>query len=234
MLKNIIFIVILSAIITGILYVFYPDLFILKTSKPIAAASRLSNAATDVVKDRFLISSDDEGNLYNTSLIVHQICPVGTIMLWSTDVAPDGWLLCDGKEYISTEEKYKNLYAVIKNTYGGTGANFKVPDLKGRFPLGFGQGAGLTNRKIADTGGVETVTLDVSQIPKHSHNWNNGNWGLMYQDGHVTYSGKSDYTEHEPNLVQTPLKNFNVSEVGGGQAHNNMPPFLVLNFIIKY
>lgn len=82
--------------------------------------------------------------------------------------APTGWQACDGS--LLSIQDYETLYTLLGTTYGGDGVtNFGVPDLRGRVALNQGSGAGLTSRSIGETGGSETVTLTVAQMPAHAH-----------------------------------------------------------------
>src|SRR5215471_1830625 len=88
---------------------------------------------------------------------------VGEIRMFAGNFAPAGWMFCEGQLLPISE--YETLYNLIGTTYGGDGqSTFALPDLRGRIPIHFGNGFTL-----AETGGVETVTLTVSQIPAHSH-----------------------------------------------------------------
>ena len=88
---------------------------------------------------------------------------VGEIRQFAGNFAPAGWMFCEGQLLPISE--YETLFNLIGTTYGGDGqSTFALPDLRGRIPLHFGNGFTL-----AETGGVETVTLTVSQIPAHSH-----------------------------------------------------------------
>src|SRR5438045_7973741 len=88
---------------------------------------------------------------------------VGEIRMFAGNFAPAGWMFCEGQLLPISE--YETLFNLIGTTYGGDGqSTFALPDLRGRIPLHFGNGFTL-----AETGGVETVTLTVSQIPAHSH-----------------------------------------------------------------
>src|SRR5262245_1516974 len=88
---------------------------------------------------------------------------VGEIRIFAGNFAPAGWMFCEGQLLPISE--YETLFNLIGTTYGGDGqSTFALPDLRGRIPLHFGSGFTL-----AETGGVETVTLTVSQIPAHSH-----------------------------------------------------------------
>jgi len=108
--------------------------------------------------------------------------PVGAVIMWVTGTAPTGWLICDGStKSTTTNPEYTNLYNVIGTIYGGTGAtSFRLPDLRGRVPMGAGTGntydaskvdtGDLTARTIGDyVSNAETVTLTSAEIPAHSH-----------------------------------------------------------------
>ena len=128
-----------------------------------------------------------------------------------------GWLLCDGSAVSRTT--YSTLFAAIGTTFGsGNGSTtFNLPDLRGRFALGVSSGHALATK-----GGAETVTLTVDQIPSHSHTVSISHYSQSSGNGSVDKkSGTSSAT-------------FTTSNTGGGQAHNNMPPYLSLNYIIKY
>src|SRR5215471_18916874 len=88
---------------------------------------------------------------------------LGEIRMFAGNFAPAGWMFCEGQLLPISE--YESLFNLIGTTYGGDGqSTFGLPDLRGRVPLHFGNGFTL-----AETGGVETVTLTVSQIPAHTH-----------------------------------------------------------------
>ena len=129
------------------------------------------------------------------------LMPKGGIIIWSGDQVPAGWGLCDGTSYPAAD---------------GTGT-VQSPDLRGRFVLGSGQGANLTARTNGQTGGAETHTLTVAEMPSHNHQIGIG----LASNG--TYSGSSI------GRVVT----GNTDNAGGGAAHNNMPPFYVLAYIVK-
>lgn len=143
--------------------------------------------------------------------------PIGTIVMWATSIPPEGWLLCNGVE--ASRATYPELFKVLGTSVGAAGsASFKIPDLSGRFPLGASGAHGLHS-----TGGAETHTLTVSEMPAHDH----GVGGNIVQRG----SGSDAFRE----LAGTYPGGSNPSSqsVGGGQPHNNMPPFYGINFIIR-
>jgi microcystin-dependent protein len=132
--------------------------------------------------------------------------PVGTIVMYGGTTAPTGWLLCNGQ----STSGYTALAAIV----GGT-----VPDLRGRAPIGYGQGSGLTNRAtIGATTGAETHTLITSEMPIHNHS------------GYIFGSGSGNTGLGATTIANTATTTGNA---GGDQPHNNMQPSTVVNFIIK-
>jgi len=148
------------------------------------------------------------------------VVPVGAVMQWIASNAPSGWLLCAGQG--AHTNTYSNLFAVIGFQYGGSGTNFLLPDMRGRVPLGMGAGPGRTARNLNATGGVETVTLTVDQLASHNH-------AVAWRQQAYAPSGWT--------LGATDTGYWSGTETGhrgGNQPHDNMPPFIVLNYIIKY
>jgi microcystin-dependent protein len=93
---------------------------------------------------------------------------VGEISIVAFNYAPQGWLVCDGS--VLPVNQYQALFALIGGAYGGNGSTtFALPDLRGRLPMGIGQGNGRTLRKFGDFGGVEQTALTVDQLPTHNH-----------------------------------------------------------------
>jgi microcystin-dependent protein len=148
-------------------------------------------------------------------------CPMfaGMIVPTGRSTAPDGWLLCDGAAYLI--EQYPALYNAIGTAFGvGDAGTFKVPDLRGRGPIGAGQGSGLTNRALAASDGFETHTLTSAELASHRHS-------IQVVSGTGAYYGwKPGVTEGAKDGESTGLPG------GGGGAHNNMQPFLALTFVI--
>jgi microcystin-dependent protein len=152
---------------------------------------------------------------------------VGEIRMFGGSFAPAGWQFCDGTLLPISE--YETLFNLIGTTYGGDGqSTFAVPDLRGRIPLH--QGNSFT---LAETGGVETVTLTVNQIPAHTHAFlattsaaTDANPG-----GNVAAQAGTffPYLNVPPSVPMAPA----ISPVGGSQPHNNFQPYLCISFIIS-
>lgn len=139
--------------------------------------------------------------------------PIGMVMAFADYPNPDGFLICDGSEYDIVD--YPELYAVIGTQYGGGGDTFAVPDLRDRSV--FGSGVTFDH---ATSGGEIDHTLDVSEIPSHSHTIPMTATTLAVEPGEVT--------------VLTPIPFFtqDTGSTGGGGAHNNMPPYLAMDWMI--
>lgn len=157
---------------------------------------------------------------------------VGEIRMFAGNFAPAGWQFCDGS--ILPISEYETLFNLIGTTYGGDGqSNFAMPDLRGRLPIHQGSGAGSTY-VLAETGGVEQVTLNTNQIPNHSHNFvaisaaatsNNATNNLMGASPSVDMFGG---ISPDVNLNATAI-----GQTGGNQPHTNLQPYLCVNFIIS-
>lgn len=153
---------------------------------------------------------------------------VGEIRMFAGNFAPAGWMFCEGQLLPISE--YETLFNLIGTTYGGDGqSTFALPDLRGRVPLHFGNGFTL-----AETGGVETVTLTVSQIPAHSHpmlaTLNAGDQGNPGGFVAAQNAAVKLYIESDPDANAGPST---VGSTGGSQPHDNFQPYLCVDFIIS-
>jgi microcystin-dependent protein len=147
--------------------------------------------------------------------------------MFAGNFAPAGWMFCEGQLLPISE--YETLFNLIGTTYGGDGqSTFALPDLRGRIPLHFGNGFTL-----AETGGVETVTLTVSQIPAHTHPMLASNDIPTQQTPGTNLTGQAAnkiYRAGTANIVMNPNA---VAQTGGSQPHNNFQPYLCVDFIIS-
>lgn len=155
---------------------------------------------------------------------------VGEIRMFGGNFAPAGWMFCEGQLLPISENE--TLFNLIGTTYGGDGqSTFALPDLRGRIPLHFGNG--LT---LAETGGAETVTLTVQQIPAHSHPMlaSTGSATTLDPTNNVPATAPLATTfPYGTDAPLTPLGPNAVSTTGGSQPHNNFQPYLCVDFIIS-
>lgn len=153
---------------------------------------------------------------------------VGEIRMFAGNFAPAGWMFCEGQLLPISE--YETLFNLIGTTYGGDGqSTFALPDLRGRVPLHFGNGFTL-----AETGGVETVTLTVSQIPAHSHPLlASANNASVANAGGNVLAQTPTYTPYIAMTPNSPLSANSIGSTGGSQPHNNFQPYLCVDFIIS-
>lgn len=159
---------------------------------------------------------------------------IGTISLFAGNFAPRNWALCNGQ--ILNIQQNTALFSIVGPNYGGDGkTTFALPDLRGRVPIGVGQGIGLTNRELGKVGGEEAVTLTTTQIPSHTHTYNALSGNRESKDPSGNFLGITPglwYAQKNTGDTLLPMNAETVSSAGGGQPHNNMPPFLGLNYII--
>jgi microcystin-dependent protein len=159
---------------------------------------------------------------------------VGEIRMFAGNFAPVGWAFCDGQFMAISENT--TLFQLIGTTYGGDGqTTFALPDLRSRVPVHAGQGPGISNNYIlAQNGGLETVTLTVQQIPIHNHAALASNdAGVATSPANNFWAASNNYYQFAPGAASTPMNTQAVAQVGGSQPHDNMLPFLAVNFIIS-
>jgi len=161
---------------------------------------------------------------------------LGEIRLVPFNFAPFGWALCNGQ--ILPIAQYTALFSLLGTQFGGNGTtNFALPNLQGCASMDQGNGAGLTPRVIGETGGTTSVTLLSTQMPSHSHTAQGGAASNADAPGPTTVFGGGGRGKQPayappspPNTVQ--LNGSAVGLAGGNQPHNNMSPYLTLNFVI--
>ncbi len=141
---------------------------------------------------------------------------VGEIIAYASSTVPTGFLACNGQSVATTT--YPNLFTLLGYTYGGSSANFLLPDLSGRNILGYGSTTPEFDA-MGETGGATTTTLTIPQMPAHNHSYNYG----------YNRSG-SGQASSDNGSVGTQDTN----STGDGLSHSNMDPFIVLQYIIKY
>lgn len=153
---------------------------------------------------------------------------IGEIRMFGGNFAPVGWAFCNGALMPISENDA--LFTLIGTTYGGDGqSTFALPDLQSRVPVHVGPGFVL-----GESGGTESVTLTTSQIPGHSHvpQCNSGTGNLLNPSGGVWAQPTTgtDYSDAAPSLIMDPAA---IGPSGGSQPHDNMIPFLAINFILS-
>lgn len=166
---------------------------------------------------------------------------IGEIRLWTVSYAPDNWVFCDGRSLNISE--YFSLFQLIGTTYGGDGFNtFNVPDLQSRVPIGAGQGPGLPNYTLGQTGGTEQNTLTVNNLPAHTHTYNGAGILVSSEDGHKTtidgnylaVNGQKMYSDKADSLMAGISTTATISQTGvaSPDAIPNIKPYLVISYII--
>ena len=164
-----------------------------------------------------------------TSLSTGIIVPVGVMMPFAGSEAPNGWFLCYGQEV--SREEYSTLFAVVGNTYGaGDGSTtFNLPDLRGRTAMGLDNMGGISSDRVQNeaadllggNAGEEMHQLTVDEMPSHNH----------------SISGATNTSGSPMNISMMAIginQTKSTNETGGNQLHNNMPPYIATNYIIKY
>ena len=157
---------------------------------------------------------------------------LGQIVLFAGNFAPSGWALCNGQ--LLPILPNSGLFSVIGTTYGGDGENtFGLPDLRGRVPMHAGAGPGLAAWALGEKGGSETHALTENQGPSHTHAVGASS---LYGDSATPVGNKLAVSSagtglFSPTADETMADDF-VQISGSGQPHNNMQPFLALNYII--
>jgi microcystin-dependent protein len=164
---------------------------------------------------------------------------LGSVEAVPYNFAPHGSVFCNGQ--LLSIAQNTALFSLLGTTYGGNGVTtFALPDLRGRVAIGMGQGPGLQNYVEGESGGEESVTLTVGQIPAHSH----AALGSTAVGNTVSPAGNSWAVgprvllySSPTSLVQMARAGINgtsgaVASAGGNQPHENRKPFLTLNYII--
>lgn len=157
---------------------------------------------------------------------------LGEIRIMGFNFPPRGWALCDGQ--LLPISQNQALFSLLGTTYGGDGrTTFALPDLRGRVPLSFGQSSSGVGYTLGQRAGEQAHTLTAQEMPPHSHGLfaspTQANTPLPAGNLLGTSAGADVYDA--ANNTQ-PMNAAAVSAAGGSQAHENMQPFLVLNFCI--
>jgi microcystin-dependent protein len=176
------------------------------------------------------------GNYYLDNYV---LIPAGTIIQSAAINEPDGWFDCNGRTlsvFVNADLFNAIGYAYSRNVFSGSDLSFNIPDMRGRLGIGYGNGSGLTARNLGDISGAETHTLIVGEMPRHSHTSNatgyaGGGPGLVGNGSRT--ATVEDSTPSEPNVFDSTVA-LDISANGLGLPHNNMQPYVVLRYLIKY
>jgi microcystin-dependent protein len=160
---------------------------------------------------------------------------IGEVRMFCGNFAPRGWAFCDGS--LLPISQNTALFSLLGTFYGGDGrATFALPNLQGAFPIhaGGSAGPGLSARNGGETGGHETVTLTAAQLPSHGHALEAVSAATTGTPGSTvslapTSNGSALYRAPDVYLNMAPA---DLGASGSGQAHNNLPPYLAVSFII--
>lgn len=172
--------------------------------------------------------------------------PVGTIIATALSNTPVGWLLCNGASVAKTD--YPALFAGIGYTYGGSGNNFNLPDLRGRVITALdnmgGTDAGRLDvvNTLGGSGGEQAHALIISEMPTHNHGVNDSghlhDMVINHTCSSSDCSGPNGWMWHDGGTGQkytaTATTGISIQNTGSGANHNNMQPYILLNYIIKY
>ena len=176
------------------------------------------------------------GNYYLDNYV---LIPAGTIIQSAAMLEPEGWLDCDGRtlSVFANADLFDAIgYEYSVGVYGGEDLSFNIPDMRGRVGIGYGTGpaiglnAALTTRSLGDMSGAETHTLTKPEMPAHNHGGSTSAAGSAAESesasavsitGSVIVAGSNDHSH-------------TIYSDGSGNPHNNMQPFLVIRYLIKY
>lgn len=159
---------------------------------------------------------------------------IAEIKLFAGNFAPLGWAFCEGQ--LLPINQNQALFSLLGTNYGGDGrTTFALPDLRGRVSVHPGAGPGLSQYRLGEKGGAETITLTAQQMPAHSHSLNanteNGDTSDTPGSSLADTRGRdNDYMKS--GAVNTAMSASSIGSAGDGQAHENRQPYLAINYII--
>lgn len=158
---------------------------------------------------------------------------IGEIRMFAGNFAPVGWALCNGAQLAISENEV--LFQLIGTTYGGDGqSTFNLPNLSSRVPMHMGTGPTGQSYIIGEAAGAEQVTLTTSQIPAHSHvPLCNSGAGSQGDPSGGVWGQQTENTPYNTTAPSITMATNAIGPAGGSQPHDNMVPFLVINFIIS-
>lgn len=159
---------------------------------------------------------------------------IGQILMFAGSYAPQNWAFCQGQLYPIAS--YNALFAILGTQYGGDGrTTFALPDLRGRVPVGTGNGPGLTPRMNGQKFGAESVTLTVGEMPAHGHTpqgFEGRGGDADTNPGDNTWGPSPNEPVYNRAAPNTAMDSNSISQTGGNQGHMNVQPGLGMNYII--
>ncbi len=152
------------------------------------------------------------------------------VRIMGFNFAPRGWAFCDGQ--ILPINQNQSLYSLLGTTYGGDGrTSFALPDMRGRAPMHVGRSNGGEDHREGQKSGEETHTLSAAEMPQHDHVAQASNSAGNTPIPVSSVLARANNMYRDPTNL-TSLRSGTVANVGGGQAHDNMQPYLAINFCI--
>jgi len=156
---------------------------------------------------------------------------IAEIRIFAGNFAPRNWAQCDGQ--LLPIAQNTALFSLVGTIYGGDGrTTFGLPNLKGRTPMHSGNGPGLSQRRVGETGGAETVTLTEAQMPSHNHVLQASDEAASANDPTGKLPAVTREDTYGTDGTSVPMAATAMQSNGGGGAHNNLQPYLTLRFII--
>ena len=200
--------------------------FLLDLPKWIGGTALLAAAADIFTSKEIKAASDSNSPLASTDSFIGSIDMVGF------NFAPKGWATCDGQ--LLPINQNQALFSLLGTTYGGNGVTtFALPDLRGRVPIHQGQGPGLSSYVMGQRAGEENHTLIANEIPIHNHSLAvNTNAGTSDNPAGNYMASNSEGIKQYSNSAGSNANSASIGNAGGNQPHNNMPPYLCVNFVI--
>jgi microcystin-dependent protein len=190
--------------------------------------SAVSPAFTGTPTAPTAAAGTDTTQIATTAFVLANGAPVGSVMMWTTNTPPSGWLLCDGTSVLTSA--YAALFGVVGYTFGGSGGSFTLPDFRNRFPVGSGDSYAL-----AGTGGSKDAVVvshnHTLTDPGHVHA--QGGTALNIASGNYVQGGDTNQVPYNTTNTATATTGITLASAGVSGTNANLPPYLALRFIIK-
>jgi len=156
---------------------------------------------------------------------------IAEIRIFAGNFAPRGWAFCNGQ--LLPISQNTALFSLIGTTYGGDGrTTTALPDLQGRAPMHPGNGPGLTSRRLGQRGGAEIIALTEAQLPAHNHRLQASEEDAVQKDPTNAAYAVADDDVYSDGGSEVAMSAETTGFTGGSQPHNNMQPYIAVNYII--